>query len=55
MVLNSEGNSNDSKETISSRVPPFDHESRIDYRDRNECMMSDLDTREALGDGSGTE
>jgi len=26
----------------------FDHKSRIDYRDRNELMMSDLDAREAL-------
>ncbi len=37
------------------RVPRFDHESRIDYRDRNELMMSDLDAREAFGDRSGTE
>jgi hypothetical protein len=28
--------------------PHFDHESRIDDRDRNELMMSDLDVREAL-------
>ena len=38
----------------SLRVPRFDHERRIDYRDRNELMMSDLDVREALGDRSGT-
>ena len=40
---------------VGSRVPYFDHESRIDYRDKNELMMGDLDAREALGDGSGTE
>src|SRR5260221_8419953 len=39
----------------SLRVPRFDHESRIDYRDKNELMMSDLDVRVALGDRSDTE
>jgi hypothetical protein len=29
--------------------------SRIDYRDRNELMMSDLDAREALGDRGSAE
>jgi len=55
VVLNSEGDSDDSEETVGGRVPYFDHESRIDYRDKNEFMMGDLDAREALGDGSGTE
>ena len=35
-------------------VPRFDHESRVDYRDGNDPMMSDLDPREALGDRAGT-
>src|SRR5260221_13769229 len=38
----------------SLRAPRFDHESRIDYRDRNELMMSELDAREAIGDRGGT-
>jgi len=33
----------------SLRVPNFYHERRVDYRDRNELMMSDLDVREASG------
>ena len=38
----------------SSRSPRLDHESRIDYRDRNELMVGNLDAREALGDRGGT-
>ena len=33
----------------SLRVPHFYHERRVNYRDRNELMMSDLDAREASG------
>jgi len=33
----------------SLKVPHFYHERRVDYRDRNELMMSDLDAREAWG------
>lgn len=38
----------------SLKIARFDHESRIECRDRDELMMSDLDTGKALGDGSGT-
>ena len=35
-------------------VPRFDRESRVDYGDGNELMMSDLDAREAIGDRGST-
>jgi|SRR6267142_191111 len=38
----------------SLRIARFDYESRIECRDGDELMMSDLDTGKALGDGSGT-
>ena|SRR5260221_14626306 len=31
-----------------------DHKNRVNYRDRNELMVSDLDARKALKDRSGT-
>ena len=39
----------------SLRPSCFDHKRRIDYRDRNKLMMSDLDARKALRDRSGTQ
>lgn len=37
----------------SLRIAHFDHKGRIECRDGDELMMSDLDTGKALGDRSG--
>ena len=44
------GASQEHQDGIQLEGPHFDHESRVDYRDRNELVMSDLDAREALED-----
>jgi hypothetical protein len=41
----------DGEETAGGRVARFENGRRIDYRDGNGLMITDLDAREALGDG----